>query len=237
METKKLTSIVELIRESFRTYFKSENFAYLVKVILVMYLALGVSLIPAMILYGAGSFYLALMGGEQQVFWILLAVIIGILAFLVFIFAGLLMSTVFIVGVSQVTRGEIIGIKETFKQGWGKVWQYFGASLLAGLITALGFILLIIPGIIFSVWFAFAAFAAVTDNLGAVAALKKSKALVSGYFWPVLGRFVVFGILTSIIQMGVSFIPFMGPVIIMFLAPYFLLLPYLLYEDLKRARG
>lgn len=237
MEKKKLTGVIELIKNSFRIYFKSENLAYLVKVLLVMYLALGLSLVPFMIVYVGGSFFQVLSGGQPGDFPVLLIVLFGVLAFLVFLIASLLMSTVFITAVSQVVKGEIISVKETIKKGWSRIWKFLGTSLLAGIIATFGYILLIIPGIIFSIWFSFATFVVVVEGKGVIESLKESKALVSGYFWPVLGRLIVFGILAFVIQLVVGFIPFAGPVIAVLLAPYYLLLPYLLYEDLKRVRS
>jgi len=49
-------------------------------------------------------------------------------------------------------------------------------------------ILLIIPGIIFAVWFSFGNYILILGDAKGVNALKTSKALVKGYFWPVLWR-------------------------------------------------
>lgn len=237
MEAKKLTPVVELIKNSFRIYFKSENLAYLVKVLLVMYLILGLLLAPVII---PSVFYPVLFdkGFQGLPSWLII-LLIG-LAFLVFtlvFIVGFWMQTTLITAVSQVVKGEIIGIKETLSRGWRKIWKFVGTSLLSGIITMLGFAFLIIPGIIFSVWFSFATFIVVIEGRGVTESLKESEALVSGYFWPVLARFIVFGLLILIVQVAAGFIPFIGPVIVMFLTPYYLLLPYLVYEDLRRVKG
>jgi hypothetical protein len=65
-----------------------------------------------------------------------------------------------------------------------------------------GFILFIIPGLIFAVYLAFAHYAVMIDNVRGIEALKKSWRTVSGRFWQVLARLVIpnvfFAILTGI---------------------------------------
>lgn len=63
-------------------------------------------------------------------------------------------------------------------------------SFLLGGIVFLGCLLLLIPGIIFAIWFYFAPFAAIIDNQKPVAALKNSYHLVAGRFGLVLWNLV-----------------------------------------------
>ncbi|MBI2098992.1 hypothetical protein HYT45_01090 [Candidatus Uhrbacteria bacterium] len=61
-------------------------------------------------------------------------------------------------------------------------------SILAGLAMLGGFLLFVIPGIIFSIWFAFAYYEAILHGAKGADALKKSRRLSRGRFWAALWR-------------------------------------------------
>lgn len=85
------------------------------------------------------------------------------------------------------------------------------AGILAGLGIGVGFLLLIVPGVILLTWWAVIAPTIVVENKGVMESFGRSKQLVSGYFWTVLGIVVITGILTSvasgILQAIFSFLP------------------------------
>ncbi len=80
------------------------------------------------------------------------------------------------------------------------------ASILVGLVVIVGFILLIVPGIIFAVWFSFTTMIVVLEGLRGKAALQKSKSYVQGRWWPVLGRIVLLGLAAGIASSVASWI-------------------------------
>ncbi len=92
--------------------------------------------------------------------------------------------------------------KEYLKKTARLILPVFGLSFLVGLIVVGGFILVIIPGIIFSIWFTFVAQARVLDKKKGVSALGFSRTLVKGNWWGVFGRIVV-GILAVLAIMAV----------------------------------
>lgn len=86
-------------------------------------------------------------------------------------------------------------------------WPAFYISILVGLITVGGFILIIVPGVIFTVWFAFSIYLAVLEKKKGVSELLKgSRELSRGKFWPVLGRLflpaVFWAIIAYLVLMG-----------------------------------
>ncbi len=93
-------------------------------------------------------------------------------------------------------------IKEYLKKTAHLILPVFGLSFLVGLIVLGGFILVIIPGIIFSIWFTFVAQARVLDQKKGISSLGFSRALVRGNWWGVFGRIVV-GILVVLAIMAV----------------------------------
>lgn len=82
------------------------------------------------------------------------------------------------------------GEKAAFKDlhaHYRRVPAYLAASLLTGLLCLLGFALLILPGILFTVWFSFYALAIVDTKAGPLEALKQSYSLARGNFWRITG--------------------------------------------------
>lgn len=86
-------------------------------------------------------------------------------------------------------------------------WRLFLAGLLTGLAVLGGLILLIIPGLIFGVWFSQVAYVVVEEGLGPVDAMKRSRQLVRNRFWDVAGILAFFQA-TSILQL----VPFLGSI-------------------------
>lgn len=88
-------------------------------------------------------------------------------------------------------RKEKIGIKKSLKMGWKKLLPYCWVSLLVGLYLMVGAFLLIIPGIIFFIWYAFANYAVISENMKGKKALQRSKELVQERWWGVFERMLL----------------------------------------------
>jgi len=109
---------------------------------------------------------------------------------------------------SQITIGNC------FRTGLSKLFPYIVAAILSFLAITFGFILLIIPGIIFLVWFSLFEPVTVLEDSGYAKALGRSKFLVKGYFWRTLGFFIVTALLsfalTGILSEILGLIPVIG---------------------------
>jgi len=91
--------------------------------------------------------------------------------------------------------------KESFKEAKPWVGSYFWLSILTVVLILLWALLLIIPGIIFSIFYSFAVYALVFEGKKGMAAIKRSKELVKNYWWPVAGRLVAFALLIWLFSM------------------------------------
>jgi hypothetical protein len=93
--------------------------------------------------------------------------------------------------------------KEAYISSRKMLWAYFVLSFLTGLIVFGGFVLLIIPGILFYIWLILATFVFVAEGDKEVNALLKSYEYVKGYFWQVSLRVLfitlIFGIIGEIL--------------------------------------
>ncbi len=78
-----------------------------------------------------------------------------------------------------------------FKKSLKKVWPLLLASLLGGLIIVGGFVLFVIPGILFSILLSFSAYFVVMDNISPIEAMRKSVYIVSKNFGAIFIRLVV----------------------------------------------
>ncbi len=75
-------------------------------------------------------------------------------------------------------------------------WNYLAASILLSLVIVAGFILLIVPGIIFALMFMFTTFIVIDRGLGPIDAMKESRRMTRGHKWQLLG----FGLVLMLIN-------------------------------------
>lgn len=164
-----MTSPWSLFKESIRLFLK--NFKYLLKFWLVNTGVLALGILPA------GVF--AVIMGFRSPFLIPLGLVYAVF----YIFLILWTNSANLVLIKSVSQNQTLSLKELFSQGWKIIGKVLVTGLLTGLAIAGGLLLLIIPGIIFSYWFAFTTQVVVIENLSGTAALSRSKQLVKGRFW------------------------------------------------------
>ncbi len=116
----------------------------------------------------------------------------------------------------------------------GKMASYYWIVFLRGLASVVGFILFIIPGIIFSVWFCLSQYAFVFEDKKGSGALGRSRQLIKGYWWPVLGRLLILMVIAVLIS-SISKIGFL--INSLFTVPFGIVYLYVIYEDLKQIKG
>jgi uncharacterized membrane protein len=75
--------------------------------------------------------------------------------------------------------------KELFTH-WDLFWKYLGAMILYGFRVLLGFILLIVPGIVWAIKFQFIPLLVVDKGLGPVEAMRESGKMTEGHKWHLL---------------------------------------------------
>lgn len=123
-----------------------------------------------------------------------------------------------------------LSIKEALlAAGWKKLWAFFWLFSLLGYIVAGGYLLFLIPGVIFTIWFIFSQYILATENMGGMNALLKSKAYVKARWFDVFIRFLVIWAIST----GAGMIPLFGIILAFLIAPFSMIYTYLIYEDLK----
>lgn len=113
--------------------------------------------------------------------------ITGILLFL----GTILVQAASITALAQVYQGEEPDWSSSLRAGLSRFGPLVVSTILISLGSGVGLILCLVPGVyLFTVWSVSPA-ALVTERLGPVAALGRSRRLVRGRFWPVLGAIVL----------------------------------------------
>jgi hypothetical protein len=123
-----------------------------------------------------------------------------LLAFIVSITAAFLLQAALVKAVEDVRDGRVdLSFGETLQAARPAVGRVAVTSILAGFAIAIGFILLIAPGLyLLTVW-AVIVPVIVLEGVGTGAAFSRSQALVKGYFWQVFGTLaLVFVLLIAV---------------------------------------
>ena len=113
--------------------------------------------------------------------------------------AQFIAAIVFVLAIDTILRGEEFDVRKLAEASLKKLWPVLLVVALTGLAIMAGLILFIIPGLIFSVWFAFAYYEAILADVRGTEALKRSRDLSSGRFWGVLWRLVASTIFWSVV--------------------------------------
>jgi len=84
-------------------------------------------------------------------------------------------------------------LREWYEKAKPYFWTSIGISIVYTLLAILGFILLIVPGVIFSIFYCFAIYAVIFEGHKFEGSFGRSRELVRGYWWAVFGRFMAGG--------------------------------------------
>ena len=101
-------------------------------------------------------------------------------------------------------NGKIMGLGEAFGSGVRLFLPLLGLGIIVGLGTGLGFILLIVPGVILAVMWSASTGVLVVEKRGVFESLQRSRDLTRGYRWQVFGLAVIYVIASMLIGMLVG---------------------------------
>jgi len=100
---------------------------------------------------------------------------------------------------ADIYRGEIPGLKATYRFALSRFRSILWISILTGLAAAGGFLMLVIPGIIFLVRFSFGTVVLVVEGERGRKALGRSWRLAKGRFWKIFGTLFLAILLTGVV--------------------------------------
>jgi hypothetical protein len=106
---------------------------------------------------------------------------------------GLALSGAVTYGVLQHVRGQAVGTGGIVRAGVRHLFPVWGVSILAGIATLIGLVLLIVPGLILMCRYWVAVPVAVVEDPGASHAIGRSVDLTEGSRWPIFGLLLITG--------------------------------------------
>ena len=104
----------------------------------------------------------------------------------------------------RLIRGQRVSYGDALGVGFGCWGRLFAARFIAGLLILVGFVALVVPGIVLSVRFALIDSAVVLENRGVSTARQRSWTLTGGRSWQILGAGVIIFLMYSALTMVVS---------------------------------
>jgi len=216
----RVRGIGKLFRDSWEVYIRRIGVLMGLYLLAILFLVLPVGVFT---LFGAAvSIALPDLSGPLVGAGILTGMVVGIVA----LFWGL-------AAMVYAVADDTLDMKSALKRGWSRVWAFAWVFSLAGFIVTGGFLLLVVPGIIFSVWFFLSQFVLAVEDERGMRALLKSKAYLQGNFFEVLFRLFIIWLLSSAIGM----VPILGAVLSLLFVPYMMIYGWLIYDDLRPKSG
>jgi hypothetical protein len=166
----------------------------------------------------------------------------GLLAALVGIVMYLVLTGAITRAVAAEVAGEDPSVEQSYRFGFHRLGSVLVVSVLVGLATVGGLILLVIPGIYIGVRLAVSIEALVVEGRRGTQAMGRSWELVGGHWWHAFGTLLVAALLTGIVNAVIT-APFGGAnwfgqgvaaaVATVVTMPYGVLVGVLLYLDLR----
>ncbi|MHB8903701.1 MAG: hypothetical protein ACYC40_01175 [Patescibacteria group bacterium] len=191
----KLTPIYDMLEKAIKIWWK--NLSKFIKVYLWGVLF---ALVPVIIMLALSFLFVKFYQTSNLLLAIPFAVLFVFLALVAIYFAIRSYIGMFLLVKKNYIGNELEIFKETKKYFWSYLWL----SVLTTIFILLWTLLLIIPGLIFSIFYSFAVYAFFFEDLKGMAAIKRSISLVKNYWWAVFGRFIVIAFLLWIFTMIIS---------------------------------
>lgn len=243
---KKLIPVFDLFEESWKTYW--ENFKGLVTISLYSLLGMLAVLVGVILVSGLAVF--VGFKGQESLLIRILIIALMVLVSAAAMAAAIWYSTRSKIGIYLMIKNNFGSVKESWLESKKIFWPFFGLSLLVTLFVLLWMILLIIPGIIFAVFYSFAVVIFIFEGQKGMAAIKSSKGLVKGYWWQVFGRLAFIGLVLYLVSwlLGIpvtatednillsTSLSLINSIIILVISPFLYIYSVKLYQNLKEVK-
>ncbi|HOF44313.1 MAG TPA: glycerophosphoryl diester phosphodiesterase membrane domain-containing protein [Candidatus Pacearchaeota archaeon] len=126
---------------------------------------------------------------KLPIYYDIVSISLNIVYFFLALFVG--------VGLIAVSlKKDKFSYKEILENGKTNYWRYFGFTIVVTIFIMLLFLLLIIPGVIFAVYWVFAAYVFLEKKQKIIDSLKESKRIVKKRWWKTFGYMILFGLVT-----------------------------------------
>lgn len=131
---------------------------------------------------------------------------IGILLFIVLYLLALpLLSVVFILHIDKKETGQHVHWNSSLKQSISKFKKIFLLEIIMTIVTGVGFLLFVIPAIVWNVMFSQAWNFALFKHEGVKESLVSSRKITKGYRWPIFATYLQFYVPLYLLSFFASF--------------------------------
>jgi hypothetical protein len=128
------------------------------------------------------------------------ALLAGAIGALIAVLISAVLQAAILRAAAQATIGDAVDVEASYRYGLKRLWSVILVSILVGLVVAVGFILLVIPGIIFLVFLSVSIPVLIVEGRRGTEAMGRSWNLVKGNFWHAFGVIVVAALIVGIIS-------------------------------------
>jgi hypothetical protein len=127
------------------------------------------------------------------------AIVTGLLAIILYFVFVFVATGAIIYIIAQEHIGSPVGTGQAMSYAFRRFGDLFVTSFLVGIVMMVGFMLLIIPGIIFALWYSLSTQVVMLENCGGTKAMARSKQLTEGFRGRIFGLLVLTGILGGVV--------------------------------------
>ena len=120
--------------------------------------------------------------------------------------AAYVAQTAVVYAAVETLAGKSAAFGKMLSTGLRYILPVFGATLIITFLYIIGFILLVIPGIIVMLMLSVTIPVIVAENKSVFEALKRSAELTKGYRWQILGAFIVTMIAAWLLMLGIALV-------------------------------
>lgn len=237
----KLMPILDNLESSAKIWFKN-----LKKIVLIYLWGLLFAAVPVAIILLLGL-VLNISDNRTSLGLVIAFMIISIAGFLVAIYFSIRAYMSIFLLVKKNYEGKEL---EIYKETKDLFWPYLSLTFLTTIFIILWTLLLIIPGIIYSIFYSLAVYVFFFEGEKGMAAVRRSISLVQNYWWEVFGRYLFIGLVFWLVGVVIAapmsfvtedsfFFQFWGGVvqaINFLLGPIVLLFSYQIYQDLVKIK-
>jgi len=128
------------------------------------------------------------------------ALLAGAIGALIAVLISAVLQAAILRAAAQATIGDPVDVEASYRYGLKRLWSVILVSILVGLVVAVGFILLVIPGIIFLVFLSVSIPVLIVEGRRGTEAMGRSWNLVKGHFWHAFAVIVVAAVIVGIIS-------------------------------------
>jgi hypothetical protein len=190
-------TVAGILDQSFRLY--RENAVRFIAIVAVIMVPVGLLLAVLMSLFMFGV--LATGQGDKTAATFMIAGAAGLLVYIVLMLVGQQLATAALTkSVSETYLGGDVSVGEAYRFVLPKLATLIVAVLCVVLIVCLGYVLCIVPGVIFSLWYVMTVPAIVVENRRVLEGMTRSKQLARGNLGRIFLVLFVVGLISFIVS-------------------------------------